>query len=257
MTKTSFKEREHIGNFRITALCLKWENSYIQFKICFLNSHLLSQNKTDQGVHVSQFKPPVVPTDIDPFPLFMEEGVQTILNDITGIDLKKTALLQPKKLPLKPVLRAVPDKELKRLQADSFKKERSKIEQRPPFMRARKEISRELARNPEIAPVMTNNLLFIDTSAFTRSERANKDKVVVVRDTEGTLRTATQEERDRAIQIAFPVRGRTIFPSSFFKPENLHNALQRCRYSYVLDKVCVQYDPDHPEFLRYEFTCKN
>lgn len=41
-------------------------------------------------------------------------------------------------------------------------------------MRARKEISRELARNPEIAPVMTNNLLFIDTSAFTRSERANK-----------------------------------------------------------------------------------
>ncbi|XP_052717464.1 28S ribosomal protein S22, mitochondrial-like [Crassostrea angulata] len=203
-----------------------------------------------RGVHVSQFKPPVVPTDIDPFPLFMEEGVQTILNDITGIDLKKTALLQPKKLPLKPVLRAVPDKELKRLQADSFKKERSKIEQRPPFMRARKEISRELARNPEIAPVMTNNLLFIDTSAFTRSERANKDKVVVVRDTEGTLRTATQEERDRAIQIAFPVRGRTIFPSSFFKPENLHNALQRCRHSYVLDKVCVQYDPDHPEFLR-------
>lgn len=67
------------------------------------------------GVHVSQFKPPVVPTDIDPFPLFMEEGVQTILNDITGIDLKKTALLQPKKLPLKPVLRAVPDKELKRV----------------------------------------------------------------------------------------------------------------------------------------------
>lgn len=49
-----------------------------------------------------------------------------------------------------------------------------------------------------------------------------QDKVVVVRDTEGTLRTATQEERDRAIQIAFPVRGRTIFPSSFFKPENLH-----------------------------------
>lgn len=67
------------------------------------------------GVHVSQFKPPVVPTDIDPFPLFMEDGVQTILNDITGIDLKKTALLQPKKLPLKPVLRAVPDKELKRV----------------------------------------------------------------------------------------------------------------------------------------------
>lgn len=67
------------------------------------------------GVHVSQFKPPVVPADIDPFPLFMEEGVQTILNDITGIDLKKTALLQPKKLPLKPVLRAVPDKELKRV----------------------------------------------------------------------------------------------------------------------------------------------
>lgn len=57
----------------------------------------------------------MVPTDIDPFPLFMEEGVQTILNDITGIDLKKTALLQPKKLPLKPVLRAVPDKELNRV----------------------------------------------------------------------------------------------------------------------------------------------
>ena len=60
------------------------------------------------------------------------------------------------------------------LQAHAVKKERSKIEQRPPFMKPREEINQELSRDPEIAPVMTLNLLFIDISSYTRPETANK-----------------------------------------------------------------------------------
>lgn len=176
--------------------------------------------------------------------------MQSILNTITGISLRKTAELQPALEPNKPVFKVVPDKELRRLQAEAFKKERIKIEQRPPFMNPRKEIDIELARNPEIAPVMTHNLLFIDTSAYTRSEKSNKDKLIVVRDTEGTLREARHGERERAIQIAFPAEGRTMFPSNFFKQESIENALKNCRYSYILDRLCLQYEPDDPEFIR-------
>lgn len=48
---------------------------------------------------------------------------------------------------------------------------------------------------------------------------------MIVRDTEGTLRKAKHDERERAIQIAFPVKGRTVFPSHFFSPEYLQVSL--------------------------------
>nr|XP_022343078.1 28S ribosomal protein S22, mitochondrial-like [Crassostrea virginica] len=198
----------------------------------------------------SAFRTPQMPEDIDPFPLFMKDEVQKIMNDITGVDLNRSAEMKWSKSPSKSTIKVVPDDELQKLQAHAVKKERSKIEQRPPFMKPREEINQELSRDPEIAPVMTQNLLFIDISSYTRPETANKEKVVVMRDTEGTLRMATQEERDRAIQIAFPARDRRVVKSTFFKPESIQNALQNCRYSYILDKVCVQYDPDHPEFSR-------
>ena len=41
-------------------------------------------------------------------------------------------------------------------------------------MKPREEINQELSRDPEIAPVMTHNLLFIDISSYTRPETANK-----------------------------------------------------------------------------------
>jgi hypothetical protein len=45
----------------------------------------------------------------------MEEEVQSILNRVTGVDLKKAAEIQPTRKPNKPVFKVVPEKELKRV----------------------------------------------------------------------------------------------------------------------------------------------
>lgn len=42
-----------------------------------------------------------------------------------------------------------------------------------------------------------------------------------MRETDGTLRKATWEERDRLIQVYFPIPGRRINPPYVFKEENL------------------------------------
>lgn len=48
-----------------------------------------------------------------------------------------------------------------------------------------------------------------------------QERFIVVRETNGTLRKATWEERDRMIQVYFPKEGRKIIPPVLFKEENL------------------------------------
>ena len=63
----------------------------------------------------------------------------------------------------------------------------------------------------------------------------------MMRDTEGTLRMATQEERDRAIQIAFPARDRRVVQSTFFKPESIQVRNQRSLLSCPMNKTWYIY----------------
>lgn len=48
-----------------------------------------------------------------------------------------------------------------------------------------------------------------------------KERFIVVREPDGTLRKATWEERDRLVQVYFPKPGRRLIPPLMFKEENL------------------------------------
>lgn len=48
-----------------------------------------------------------------------------------------------------------------------------------------------------------------------------KERFIVVREPDGTLRKATWEERDRLVQVYFPKPGRRLMPPFMFKEENL------------------------------------
>lgn len=48
-----------------------------------------------------------------------------------------------------------------------------------------------------------------------------KERFIVVREPDGTLRKATWEERDRLVQVYFPKPGRRLTPPFMFKEENL------------------------------------
>ena len=77
----------------------------------------------------------------------------------------------------------------------------------------------------------------------------DRDRIIVVREPDGTLRSSTWAERDRMNHIYFPTEGRAHKPSRIFDLETLKETLGPDTYLYVLDKNCVQFEPDHPTYV--------
>merc|ERR1712013_736245 len=78
----------------------------------------------------------------------------------------------------------------------------------------------------------------------------DRQRLVSVREQEGSLRSATWEERDRILHTYFPKPGRRHYDPAMFEPENLAGILCPEKYEYVLDRNCLQYEPDHPIHIR-------
>lgn len=70
------------------------------------------------------------------------------------------------------------------------------------------------------------SILFLTTSDSSKACRCFsvftlKERFIVVREPDGTLRKATWEERDRLVQVYFPKPGRRLVPPLMFREENL------------------------------------
>lgn len=73
----------------------------------------------------------------------------------------------------------------------------------------------------------------------------------MVREPDGTLRSATWDEKDKMLQIYFPKDGRKVVaPPMFTRQDLLEEALGNQKYEYVLNRACVQFEPDNPEYHR-------
>lgn len=77
----------------------------------------------------------------------------------------------------------------------------------------------------------------------------DRERLVVVREPDGTLRHAKGEERDRLNQIYFPRPGRKVYIPAMFKKENLGDILRPDRYLYILNRNCEQFEPDNPIYI--------
>ncbi len=76
----------------------------------------------------------------------------------------------------------------------------------------------------------------------------------MVRETNGTLREGTWEERDRLCQMYHPKPGRKLWLPTLLTEEQLPNVLKRGLHLHVLDLVCVQCLPDSKDFIRVSYT---
>lgn len=74
------------------------------------------------------------------------------------------------------------------------------------------------------------------------------ERTIVVRQIDGTLETADAKIRKRINQIYFPQQGRKIRIPRMFEAENLKKCLDRSDYEFVLDRMCVQFEPYEQEF---------
>ncbi|XP_060829818.1 small ribosomal subunit protein mS22 [Bombus pascuorum] len=182
----------------------------------------------------------------DPAPFFFNEHVQELLTTLTRINYEKVFAARIDGTPLEvPQYSFMTDEELQEARARLAVKARKRI-QMPPVVKIRSDEVEVLAKEPELQGYEQHNLVFTDIS-FGKN---NRNRLIVVRESNGTLRQATCNERHRMNQIYFPINGREIHtPQMFFHPY-LSDLLDKGEFEFILDRACLQFEPDDPEYHR-------
>ena len=102
-------------------------------------------------------------------------------------------------------------------------------------MEEREVASRVLEEDSDLVGFDTCNYVFTDIT-FGVSDRS---RLVVVRQPDGALRTASWEEQDRLNLIYFPIEGRKHYSPQMFEPDSLKHILGPEKYEYILDRWLV------------------
>nr|XP_061797850.1 small ribosomal subunit protein mS22-like [Nerophis lumbriciformis] len=177
-------------------------------------------------------------------PQFTDPVVQDILTRITGLDLQK--VFRPLKQELKPpVYKLMTDEQLEQAVKLATQKAQNLL-QMPPVLPERKPISDVLSVDKILEGMDTAKYVFTDITY----NIPHRERFIVVRETDGTLRKATWEERDRLIQVYFPKDGRKIAPPLLFNDENLKMVFSQDRHEDVLDLCLVQFEPDSSQYIK-------
>ncbi|XP_043521502.1 28S ribosomal protein S22, mitochondrial [Frieseomelitta varia] len=182
----------------------------------------------------------------DPRSFFFDQHVQKLLKTLTRIDYEKVFATRRDETRLKiPEFKFMTDEELAKAREEIGKKANRRI-QMPPVVKIRPKEPKVLVKEPELQGCGRSNLVFTDIS-FGKS---NRNRIIVVRETNGTLRHANSSERHRMNQIYFPITGREMHtPQMFFNPY-LKDLLDQGEFEFILDRACLQFEPDDPEYHR-------
>merc|ERR1712083_33466 len=177
--------------------------------------------------------------------VFFNPQVQETLKWLTGLSYEKVFRVSKRgQKPDPPTYAFMTEKELKKARED-IKQKALNLLQMPPVMSERREDIKKLEYDPALVGFDSARYVFTDITFGIH----DRDRIIVVRETDGTLRSATWDERDRMNQTYFPTENRTFKPSRIFDLENLKESLGPETYLYVLDKNCVQFEPDHPTYI--------
>ncbi|XP_032239658.1 28S ribosomal protein S22, mitochondrial [Nematostella vectensis] len=177
-------------------------------------------------------------------PSFNDESVNTILRRLTGCDVEKIFSNRKQALEVH-AYQLMTDEELLAAEEDAESRARSMLEM-PPVMEEREEINEVIGTDERLAGYDSANLIFTDISMSATDRTRN----IVVREPDGRLRKANWSERDRMNFIYFPKEGRKWKMPEMLTESGLQVPLSQNRHEDVLDLVCVQCEPDSPDFIR-------
>ncbi|XP_053379416.1 28S ribosomal protein S22, mitochondrial-like isoform X2 [Mercenaria mercenaria] len=185
----------------------------------------------------------------DPLEYFLRGDVETILRRITGFDPERTFFHHKVKYANRPTYKVLTDEELQQeyQKGEEIKERRLQM---PPFMNCREEPDTIIADDPDIAPAIDSNYVFVDISEDYERIKGYSLRPVVIRHENGQLKPADWHTFDRVSQIYFPVPGREVYPPKMFEEDNLEPLLKEENYLYILERACVQFEPDSSDFIR-------
>ncbi|KFQ13400.1 hypothetical protein N330_02540, partial [Leptosomus discolor] len=177
-------------------------------------------------------------------PSFADEGVQSLLYKMTGLNLQK--VFRPVKAELKPPkYKLMTEAQLEEATRKAIEEAKEKLIM-PPVLNEREQIDDVLAEDKFLEGTETTKYVFTDLTYSV----PHRERFIVVREPNGILRKATWEERDRMIQIFFPKEGRRVIPPVLFKDEHLVTMFQQDRHEDILNMCIAQFEPDSPDYIR-------
>nr|VZI06813.1 unnamed protein product [Spirometra erinaceieuropaei] len=148
-----------------------------------------------------------------------------------------------------PSIKLLSDSELQAVKTFSKVLTAQKL-QMPPVMNPRVDNLEEniIVRDPNLCGLLPGNqkLVFVDIGL----ESTRRQRLMVIREADGTLRHANPSERDRLNQVYFPLPGRRLRVPSMLRTPNFEATLRSGRHEYILDRLLAQFEPDDPEYIR-------
>jgi len=114
----------------------------------------------------------------------------------------------------------------------------------PPIVPIQRENCKVISKDPGINLFDTSKYVITDITYGID----DADRTIVVRQLDGTLETADSKIRKRINQTYFPLQGRKVRPPRMFEQENLKKCLEQHEYVFVLDRMCIQFEPYEQEF---------
>jgi small subunit ribosomal protein S22 len=131
--------------------------------------------------------------------------------------------------------------------------------QMPPVLPPRKDIKKVIGFDAYLQGLDPDNSTIILTDISLNGN--DRDRLVICRDPDGTLRYGNWEERSKVNNAYFPTPGRTHkIPPLFIDRNVLHEVLERASptdntYEFVLDRASLQFEPDDPKYIEVvEYT---
>jgi len=178
--------------------------------------------------------------------IFFDPTVQTILLRLQGNDYSK--VFRTRKLgvePDRPIYQFITQQELEEAMEEVKVKADRKLLM-PPVMEARLDTTQVLETDPLLQGFDTCKYIFADITYGV----SDRQRITVARDPDGSLRTCSWPERDRVNLTYYPREGRKHYTPAMFEPENLKEIMGPKKYEYILDRNCLQFEPDHPTYVR-------
>lgn len=116
--------------------------------------------------------------------------------------------------------------------------------QMPPVVQVLQEREKIIASDEALTGFSESSFVFTDVSFGLK----NSDRSIVIRHPNGVLQEAPYDVRKRAYQIYFPMVGRKFRCPKMFEDENMKRLIENEEYEFVLDSLCMHYEPYEPKF---------
>jgi small subunit ribosomal protein S22 len=122
--------------------------------------------------------------------------------------------------------------------------EAEKALQMPPVIKPIEDQSKVYSHDQALSNFSKHTYVFSDVTFGLK----NKDRSVVVREPDGALKEASYDIKKRVWQIYFPLKDRTFTEPKIFEEDNFKRLLSEEQYQFLLDRACLQYEPEEQQF---------